>query len=145
MIALIQRASRAHVEVAGKIVGAVDLGLLALIGIQPSDTSEKASRLLDRLLGYRIFDDERGRMNLSLAQVQGGLLLVPQFTLAADTQTGMRPSFTSAANPDLAKTLFEDLLKQAHARHPKVASGIFGATMRIHLINEGPATFWLES
>jgi D-tyrosyl-tRNA(Tyr) deacylase len=146
MIALIQRVAWARVEVAGRVVGAVERGLLALIGIRPDDDAATADRLLERVLGYRVFPDEAGRMNRSLTDVQGGLLLVPQFTLAADTRSGMRASFTTAAAPAVAAPLFAQLLAAARARHHgPVAGGEFGADMKVSLLNDGPVTFWLES
>lgn len=145
MIALIQRVSQARVEVDGGTVGAIGPGLLALVAVQPDDTEARAARMLERLLGYRVFDDGDGRMNRSLVDVAGGLLLVSQFTLAADTRKGMRPSFTSAAAPEHGRRLFEHLLESARAVHPVVACGRFGAHMQVHLVNDGPVTFWLES
>lgn len=145
MIALIQRVQRAHVEVRGAMVGQIATGLLALVAVQPADGEPQVRRLLDRILGYRVFADSAGRMNLSLSETGGGLLLVSQFTLAADTRKGMRASFTSAASPALAEHLFAHLLEQARARHAPVASGRFGADMQVHLVNDGPVTFWLEA
>ncbi len=145
MIALLQRVSRAEVSVAGLSVGAIGRGLLVLLGVQPADTPREASILLERVLDYRIFADTAGRMNLSLRDIQGGLLLVPQFTLAADTTRGLRPSFTSAAPPALAEELFDYLKEQAGARYGSVAAGRFGADMQVSLVNDGPATFWLET
>ncbi len=145
MIALLQRVSRAEVSVAGLSVGAIGRGLLVLLGVQPADTPREASILLERVLDYRIFADAAGRMNLSLRDIQGGLLLVPQFTLAADTTRGLRPSFTSAAPPALAEELFDYLKEQAGARYGSVAAGRFGADMQVSLVNDGPATFWLET
>jgi D-tyrosyl-tRNA(Tyr) deacylase len=145
MIALIQRVTEARVEVAGERVGAIGPGLLALVAIEPDDTEARAARLLERLLGYRVFEDSDGRMNRSLVDVGGGLLLVSQFTLAADTRKGMRPSFTSAAPPELGRRLFDHLVAQARAAHPDVATGRFGAHMRIHLVNDGPVTLRLEA
>ena len=144
MIALLQRVSQSRVEVAGTCVGEIGQGLLALIGVQPGDTESIASRLLERILGYRVFCDEVGKMNLSLRQVAGGLLLVPQFTLAADTNTGMRPSFTSAATPEEGERLFKFLVAQARQQWDTVAMGEFGADMQVSLTNDGPVTFWLE-
>ena len=144
MFALIQRVARAHVEVDGRTVGAIDRGILALIGIEAADTPEIGARLLDKVLTYRIFPDDAGKMNLNLQQIGGGLLLVPQFTLAADTRKGTRPSFSSAAPPDLARSLFETLLAAARAAHAPVASGLFGADMQVHLVNDGPVTFNLH-
>lgn len=145
MIALIQRVQRAHVEVQGAVIGQIAAGLLALVAVQPEDGEQQARRLLDRILGYRVFADSAGRMNLSLSETGGGLLLISQFTLAADTRKGMRASFTAAAPPAPAEHLFRLLLEQARARHAPVASGRFGADMQVHLVNDGPVTFWLES
>lgn len=145
MIALIQRVLRAHVEVEGCTVGSIGPGVLAMIGVQREDTSASADRLLERVLAYRIFPDDGGRMNRSLADIRGGLLLVPQFTLAADTRQGTRPGFSTAAAPDAARALFEYLMAQARARHAPVESGVFGAHMQVALINDGPVTFWLQS
>jgi D-aminoacyl-tRNA deacylase len=145
MIALLQRVLEAGVRVDGSVVGAIGPGLLALIGVRPDDTLESTQRLLDKILGYRIFADERGKMNLSLQQIGGDLLLVPQFTLAADTRGGLRPGFSTAAPPEQARRLFEALLSAARRQHPKVESGVFGADMQVSLINDGPVTFWLEN
>jgi D-tyrosyl-tRNA(Tyr) deacylase len=145
MIALIQRVRRAHVEADGEVIGRIDAGLLALVAVQPDDGEAQAQRLLQRVLGYRVFGDAAGRMNRSLAEIGGGLLLVSQFTLAADTRKGLRASFTTAAPPVLAERLFAHLLEQARARHAPVAGGRFGADMQVHLINDGPVTFWLEA
>ena len=144
MIALLQRVSSASVTVEGGVVGAIEQGLLVLIGIQPEDTEAKGEQLLRRVLDYRIFADAEGRMNRSLRDVAGGLLLVSQFTLAADTSRGLRPSFTSAAAPDVARHLFDSLLRFANSVHAPVASGVFGADMKVALVNDGPVTFWLE-
>ncbi len=145
MKALIQRVRCARVEVAGELVGAIDQGLLALVGVEPQDTPASVAKMLQRLLKYRVFSDAEGRMNLSLSDVQGGLLLVSQFTLAADTKSGLRPSFSTAASPVLGAELFELLVSQARDVHPQVATGRFGADMQVHLINDGPVTFLLES
>ena len=144
MIGLLQRVSEASVAVDGTAIAAIGRGLLVLVGVEAGDTEAQADRLLERLLGYRVFPDERGRMNRSLREVAGGLLLVPQFTLAADTAKGTRPSFSSAAAPDVGAALFEYLLRQATAHCPEVASGRFGADMKVALVNEGPVTFWLR-
>ncbi|MBD3618574.1 MAG: D-tyrosyl-tRNA(Tyr) deacylase [Chromatiales bacterium] len=144
MIGLLQRVDSASVTVAGEVVGAIDAGLLVLVGVERGDTEAQADRLLARLLGYRVFEDATGRMNHSLADTGGGLLLVPQFTLAADTRKGMRPSFTPAAEPAEGERLFGYLLDQACARHAPVAAGRFGADMRVGLVNNGPVTFWLQ-
>lgn len=145
MKALIQRVRAARVEVAGEVVGAIDQGLLALVGVEPHDTPASADKLLHKLLNYRVFADADGKMNRSLSDVDGGLLLVSQFTLAADTKSGLRPSFSTAAPPALGEQLFDELLAKARARHGQVASGRFGADMQVHLINDGPVTFLLET
>lgn len=144
MIALLQRVTNAKVVVAGKITGAIDNGILALIGVEKTDTEEQANRLLERILGYRIFADAQDRMNLSLKDINGGLLLVPQFTLVANTDKGMRPSFSSAAVPAEGERLFDYLLQQAMSQYSKVAAGQFGADMQVSLTNNGPVTFWLQ-
>jgi D-aminoacyl-tRNA deacylase len=145
VIALIQRVSEAAVTVDGRLTGRIERGILALIGVERGDDAGSAHRLLERVLGYRIFEDPEGRMNLSLRDVAGGLLLVPQFTLAADTHKGTRPGFSTAAAPEAARALFDALLTSARAAHPCVASGEFGAHMRVSLINDGPVTFWLRA
>jgi D-tyrosyl-tRNA(Tyr) deacylase len=145
MIALIQRVSTARVTVDGQVRGEIGAGLLALIGIERGDREAQLTRLLERLLDYRVFADAAGRMNLSLRDTGGGLLLVPQFTLAADTSTGTRPGFSTAASPELATALFAQLLAAARAAHPVVASGEFGAHMQVSLTNDGPVTFWLQA
>ncbi len=145
MIGLIQRVSEARVRVEGETVGEIGPGLLALVGVQKGDTEARAERLLERILGYRVFPDETGRMNLGLQAVGGGLLLVSQFTLAADTRKGARPSFSSAAPPETGRRLFDHLVALARARHRPVATGVFGAHMQVELVNDGPVTFWLES
>ncbi|QXH36172.1 D-aminoacyl-tRNA deacylase [Pseudomonas muyukensis] len=144
MKGLIQRVRGARVEVAGEIVGAIDQGLLALVAVEPEDSPEHADKLLHKLLNYRVFSDEQGKMNRSLKDIGGGLLLVSQFTLAADTRSGMRPSFSTAAPPALGAELFDYLLLQAQRQHPQVASGRFGADMQVHLVNDGPVTFMLQ-
>ena len=145
MIALIQRVLRARVEVDGETVGAIGAGLLALVAVEPHDGEREAQRLLQRLLGYRVFADDAGKMNRSLTDVGGGLLLVSQFTLAADTHSGMRPSFTSAAPPEHGRRWFERLLELARAAHPVVETGRFGAHMVVSLVNDGPVTFRLDT
>jgi D-aminoacyl-tRNA deacylase len=145
MIGLIQRVTRAQVQVDSQTVGAIERGILALIGVRRADDIVAADRLLERLLTYRIFPDEQGKMNLSLRDIQGGLLLVPQFTLAADTHKGTRAGFSTAAPPDEARRLFGHLLERARASHGSVAAGVFGANMQVSLVNDGPVTFWLES
>lgn len=144
MIGLLQRVSRASVEVGGESVGAIGKGLLVLVGVERGDSEAQADRLLQRLLGYRVFADAEDKMNLNLQQVGGGLLLVPQFTLPADTRNGTRPSFTPAASPDEGRRLFDYLLQRAVECHPVVASGRFGADMQVSLTNDGPVTFWLQ-
>ena len=145
MIALIQRVSRAEVTVDGSAVGAIGHGVLALIGVRKGDTETEADRLVERIVGYRIFPDGEGRMNLSLKDIDGELLLVPQFTLAADTHSGMRAGFSTAAAPDEGRRLFDYLLVKARASLKTVASGRFGAHMQVSLVNDGPVTFWLET
>ncbi len=144
MVGLLQRVTQARVEVDGETIGAIDTGLLVLVGVQRGDSETEADRLLERLLGYRVFPDDEGKMNRDLRTVHGGLLLVPQFTLAADTRKGTRASFTSAAPPDQGELLFDHLVATAVATHTRVASGRFGANMLVSLTNDGPVTFWLE-
>ncbi|MCQ4325146.1 D-tyrosyl-tRNA(Tyr) deacylase [Stutzerimonas stutzeri] len=145
MKGLIQRVRHARVEVAGEVVGAIDQGLLVLVGVEREDDRARADKLLHKLLNYRVFGDAEGRMNRSLKDVGGGLLLVSQFTLAADTRSGLRPSFSSAAPPAQGEELYDYLLAQARQQHPQVACGRFGAEMQVHLLNDGPVTFLLES
>ena len=145
MIGLLQRVTEARVEVSHAAVGAIGPGLLVLVGVPQGDDARRAERLLERLLGYRVFADARGRMNLSLTDLGGGLLLVPQFTLAADTRKGTRASFTAAAPPEEGRRLFDLLLTSARARHTQVEAGRFGADMRVSLVNDGPVTCWLET
>jgi D-aminoacyl-tRNA deacylase len=145
MIALIQRVTQAEVRVQDRVAGAIHRGVLALIGVQPEDTQSDADRLLERLLTYRIFPDQQGRMNLDVRAVGGGLLLVSQFTLAADTRSGTRPGFSTAASPERAHELFDYLVAQARAAHPDIATGEFGADMQVSLVNDGPVTFWLQT
>ena len=145
MIGLIQRVRAAHVNVDGTTVGRIGAGLLALIAVQPDDGEAQVQRMLERLLGYRVFADAQGKMNLSLADTGGGLLLVSQFTLAADTAKGMRPSFTSAAAPEIGRRWFERLVEIAKIHHSPVEIGRFGAHMEVGLVNDGPVTFWLEA
>jgi D-aminoacyl-tRNA deacylase len=145
MIALIQRVSRAEVRVSGEVIGAIGRGVLALIGVQRADTDAAAERVLERVLSYRIFSDLEGRMNLSVREVGGGLLLVPQFTLAADTHKGTRAGFSLAAAPEEARRLFAYLLDRARSAYAPVSAGVFGADMQVALVNDGPVTFWLET
>ncbi|MGB6307081.1 MAG: D-aminoacyl-tRNA deacylase [Steroidobacteraceae bacterium] len=145
MIGLLQRVAEAHVDIEADRVASIGPGLLVLVGVRPADNEASALRLLDRLLHYRVFADEAGKMNLSLEQTRGDLLLVPQFTLAADTHKGLRPGFSTAAPPEQGRQLFDVLLRAARGRHSRVESGVFGAHMRLSLVNDGPVTFWLES
>ena len=145
MIALIQRVTNANVRVEGQVIGQIQKGIMALIGVEKNDTQEKADKLIRRLLGYRIFSDQNDKMNLSVSDVAGGLLLVPQFTLAADTNKGMRPSFSSAAPPQIGEQLFDYFVEQAINLHPVVQTGRFGADMQVSLCNDGPVTFHLQS
>ncbi len=140
MLALLQRVASARVEVAGVEIGAIERGLLVLVCAEPADTSAIAERLLDKILKLRIFADAAGKMNRSVQDVAGGLLLVSQFTLAADTAAGNRPGFGAAAAPQQAAALYDHMLKQARERHAPVAAGRFGADMQVHLINDGPVT-----
>lgn len=144
MIALLQRVSHASVVVERATVGAIDAGLMVLLCAERGDSVRQADALLAKLLAYRVFPDDAGKMNRSVAQVQGGLLLVPQFTLAADTKSGTRPSFTPAAPPEQARRLFDYFVAQARLLHPLVESGRFGADMQVALTNDGPVTFWLQ-
>ncbi len=144
MIALIQRVSEASVSIGTERVGEIGRGMLALVGMAAEDEPATAARLLERLLSYRIFPDDAGRMNRDLRQIGGGLLLVPQFTLLADTTRGTRPGFSRGAPPAKAAALFEALIARAQATYPKVAQGRFGADMQVALVNDGPVTFWLE-
>jgi D-aminoacyl-tRNA deacylase len=145
MIALIQRVSRADVQVNGQQVGVIGQGILAFIGVRPEDSAADATRLLQRMLDYRLFADADGRMNRSLRDSGGGLLLVPQFTLAADTRKGNRAGFSTAAPPAQAEALFTRLVELARQQHSPTESGRFGADMQVSLVNDGPVTFWLES
>lgn len=144
MISLLQRVSKADVVVEGEQVGAIGVGLLVLVCAERGDTEKEADLLLNKLLGYRVFADDAGKMNRSVTDVQGGLLLVPQFTLAADTRSGTRPSFTPAAAPADGRRLFDHFVTQAQARHGMVQTGRFGADMQVSLTNNGPVTFWLQ-
>lgn len=144
MKGLIQLVTQANVVVEEHTVAAIDLGILALIGIEKTDTEKEADKLLDKIIHYRIFNDAQGKMNVSLAGVQGGLLLVPQFTLVAETQKGTRPGFSIGMPPEEGKRLFEYLVTQAKQLHPKVAAGVFGAYMQVSLCNDGPVTFMLQ-
>lgn len=145
MIALLQRVTNAKVVVAGDTIGAIQAGLMVLVCAERNDTEKDAEQLLTKLLSYRVFSDDAGKMNRSVTDVQGGLLLVPQFTLAADTQSGTRPSFTPAAPPALGKQLFDHFVAQARSKHGIVETGQFGADMQVSLTNDGPVTFWLQT
>ncbi|MDJ0805540.1 MAG: D-aminoacyl-tRNA deacylase [Gammaproteobacteria bacterium] len=145
MIGLLQRVSEGRVRINGEVVAQIEAGLLVLVGVQREDDQVKAERLLERLLGYRVFPDASGRMNLCLRDVAGGLLLVPQFTLAADTRKGTRAGFSRAAVPDEGRRLFGHLVKAAQNVHDPVRYGVFGADMQVELVNDGPVTFWLET
>ena len=144
MIGLLQRVQHASVSVEGEQIAAIGAGLLVLVGVQKGDSEREADRLLQRLLGYRVFPDDNGRMNLGLRDTGGGLLLVPQFTLAADTRSGMRAGFSTAAGPATGERLFACLLAAAQQQHAVVAGGRFGTDMQVALVNDGPVTFWLE-
>jgi D-tyrosyl-tRNA(Tyr) deacylase len=144
MIGLLQRVRSAHVDIGGERLATIGSGLLVFVGIQRGDSEAEARRLLNRLLDYRVFADTEGKMNLNISQVGGELLLVPQFTLAADTRNGTRPGFSTAASPAEGRHLFACLLQQARLAMPSVATGEFGADMQISLVNDGPVTFWLE-
>lgn len=145
MIALIQRTARAQVTVEGREVARIGRGILALIGIEATDTPQIAGQLLEKVLTYRIFADDAGKMNLSVRQIDGELLLVSQFTLIAETGRGTRPGFSRGATPAAARELFDEAVATARALHPKVSSGVFGADMQVELVNDGPVTFWLQS
>ena len=144
MIALLQRVSSASVVVDGATIGAIDAGLMVLVCAERGETEKEVDTLLAKLLGYRVFGDDAGKMNRSVADVGGGLLLVPQFTLAADTRSGTRPSFTPAAAPADGLRLFSHFVDQAKLKHPVVQTGQFGADMKVTLTNDGPVTFWLQ-
>ncbi len=144
MIALLQRVTEASVQVDENITGEINQGILILLGVEKDDSQEQADRLIKRFLGYRIFPDKENKMNLSVTDINGGVLLVPQFTLAADTQKGMRPSFSRAAPPEQGKALFDYVVNQTKSQHSHVSTGLFGADMKVQLINDGPVTFWLQ-
>ena len=144
MIGLLQRVSEARVVVSGEETGRIGTGLLVLLGVERGDTTHEADRLVERILTYRVFSDASGKMNISLADQGGGLLLVPQFTLAADTKRGTRPGFSTAAPPEIGQRLFNYVVERARTQLPQVSTGIFGADMQVSLCNEGPVTFWLQ-
>lgn len=145
MIGLLQRVVEASVDIGDERTASIGPGLLVLVGVRPADDEASAQRLAVRLLQYRVFADQAGKMNLNLSQARGELLLVPQFTLAADTRQGLRPGFSAAAAPAHAQRLFDSLVQAARAQHQRVETGVFGAHMRVSLTNDGPVTFWLES
>jgi D-tyrosyl-tRNA(Tyr) deacylase len=145
MIGLLQRVSSASVQVQRQVTGNIDRGLTVLVGVEREDDEARADRLLERILSYRVFPDEAGRMNLSLVDINGGLLLVPQFTLAADTRKGNRPGFSTAADPEKGRRLFDYLCAQAKRRYEGIQAGVFGADMQVALVNDGPVTFWLQT
>ncbi|MEO8038088.1 MAG: D-aminoacyl-tRNA deacylase [Betaproteobacteria bacterium] len=145
MLALLQRVTTARVEVDGHVVGAIGIGLLVLVCAEPEDTESQSGQLVDRLLVLRVFGDAEGKMNVDLKGVGGGLLLVPQFTLAADTRKGTRPSFSRAAPPDTGRRLFDHVVQLARQRHDPVATGVFGAHMQVALTNDGPVTLWITT
>jgi D-tyrosyl-tRNA(Tyr) deacylase len=145
LIALIQRVTEARVEVDGNVVGAIGRGILALVGVERGDTEAQAERLVERVLGYRIFQDAEGRMNLSLTDIGGELLAVPQFTLAADTNKGTRAGFSTAASPEDGSRFFDLFVSIARQKNPHTKTGRFGADMRVQLVNDGPVTFWLQT
>ncbi len=144
MVGLLQRVTSAKVTIDGKTVGEIERGLLVLVGIERADNEARGARLVDRLLGFRVFPDEAGKMNRSVQDIDGGMLLVPNFTLVADTAKGTRASFTPAAAPDVGQRLFAHVVARAQERHRAVYSGIFGADMQVMLVNDGPVTFWLR-
>ena len=145
MIALLQRVTHAQVAVQGQVIGAIGQGLLVLLCAERGDAEKQADALLEKLLNYRVFPDEAGKMNRSVRDLQGGLLLVPQFTLAADTRSGTRPSFTPSAAPETARKLFDYFVERARAKHAHIETGQFGAHMAVTLTNDGPVTFWLQT
>lgn len=145
MLGLIQRVKRAAVEVDGKTVGAIEQGILLLLGVEKADTEASADKLLDKMLAYRIFADQDNKMNCNVQQINGGVLVVSQFTLAADTRKGLRPSFSSAAPPAQAEQLYDYFVARLRERHPQVATGIFAADMQVSLLNDGPVTFMLQA
>jgi D-tyrosyl-tRNA(Tyr) deacylase len=144
MIGLLQRVTQASVTVDGEVVAIINTGLLVFIGVEKDDTKKNAERLINKILSYRVFADSEDKMNLSLQDIQGGLLLVPQFTLPADTQKGNRPSFSSCCPPEHAKPLFDYLTEYAQKQFSSVETGVFGADMQVSLNNNGPVTFWLQ-
>jgi len=144
VIALLQRVRAARVDVDGAAIGAIDRGLLVFLGVERGDSASESARLAERVLGYRVFADEAGRMNLDVSRIEGGILVVPQFTLAADTSKGLRPSFTPAAEPAEGQRLYDLFVSMVRAQCSRVATGRFGADMQVTLTNDGPVTFWLQ-
>lgn len=144
MLVVIQRVTEAQVVINTQTVGSIKQGLLILCGFEPQDGEDNLNRMLEKCLNYRVFSDEQGKMNLSLKEIQGGLLLVPQFTLMADTQKGLRPSFSKAAAPEVGKTLFDRLITLAQEKHSDIQQGVFAADMQVHLCNDGPVTFLMQ-
>ncbi len=144
MIGLLQRVTQASVSVDNVIIGEINQGILVLVGVAKTDTHASAERLIERLLSYRVFADDAGKMNRSVVEVNGGVLLVPQFTLVADTKKGMRPGFSAGASPETGRQLFDHCVQSARLRHNNIATGQFGADMQVALINDGPVTFWIE-
>jgi D-tyrosyl-tRNA(Tyr) deacylase len=144
VIALLQRVAEARVRVEGQVVGEVGVGMLALVCAERGDDEASAGRLVERMLSFRMFPEAAGKMNLSVRDVDGGVLIVPQFTLAADTRGGNRPSFTPAAEPERGRALYDHAVVQARGAYPRIATGQFGAHMRVELVNDGPVTFWLR-
>ncbi len=144
MICLIQRAQHGSVRVNGKTIGAIDYGMVVLVGFEPEDSAQQIAKMTHKLLNYRLFADPNDKMNLNVQQINGGILLVPQFTLTADTKSGLRPSFSSSAPPDKAQNLFNDFVAAVKAHYPMVETGEFGADMQVNLTNDGPVTFWLQ-
>lgn len=144
MLGLLQRVKQASVTVDGEITGAIEQGILLLLGIEKNDTQATVEKLVDKVLAYRIFADENNKMNCNLQQINGGVLVVSQFTLAADTRKGLRPSFSCAATPEQAKTLYDYFVENMRSKHPQVATGIFAADMQVSLVNDGPVTFMLQ-
>jgi D-tyrosyl-tRNA(Tyr) deacylase len=144
MIGLLQRVTQASVTINGDVTASINTGLLVFIGIEKNDSESNAERLFEKIISYRVFADNKDKMNLSLQDIQGGLLLVPQFTLPADTRKGLRPGFSNAAPPDLARQLFDFLVGNAREKYTIVETGVFGADMQVNLINSGPVTFWLQ-
>ncbi len=145
MISLIQRVTKGRVTVQQKTIGHINAGLVVLVGFQPHDTETNIKKMCHKLLHYRLFSDSQGKMNLNVQQIQGELLLIPQFTLAANTQNGLRPSFSSAASPKVAQMLFEQFIATIRTHYPAIQTGQFGADMQVNLTNDGPVTFWLET